>query len=206
MGSTTPGSQPNVNDTARPESRTNVGAIAGGVIGGLAIVGIIVAIVIVLLCKRSRKQREYEEADTAEVAERAERYPTLTPYYHQHPSSDFIPVSESTRSDSATAGFAGLGAGDTGTISPSPDLHPKARREAISVSSRRHYPAPSESVAASSNVGSQTGSASSRDLLSPRQSISATDVVGLRAEVENLRRVMQDIRAERLESPPQYAE
>ena len=173
--------------------------------GALAIVGVIVAIVVVLLRKRSRRQREHEEEDTAEVAERAEHHPTLTPYY-RHPSSDFIPVSESTRSDSATAGFAGLGAGDMGTISPSPDLSAKARREAMSVSSRRHYPAPSESVATSSNVGSQTGSASSRDLLSPRQSISATDVVGLRAEVENLRRVMHEIRAERLESPPEYAE
>ena len=31
------------------------------------------------------------------------------------------------------------------------------------------------------------------------------DVLGLRAEVENLRRVMQEIRAERFEPPPEYA-
>ncbi|KAM5540219.1 hypothetical protein V8D89_006038 [Ganoderma adspersum] len=208
----TPSGQPN--DSVRSQLRTNVSAIAGGVISGLAIVDIIMAIVVVLLRKRHRRHEyKLEEADTDEVAERVECHPTLTPYYRQHPSSDFIPVSESTRSDTATAKFAGIGTGDVGahertTISPSPDLSMKAQHEAMSVPSRRHYPAPSESVATSSDIGLQTGtgSTSSRDLLSPRQSISATDVVGLRVEVENLRRVMHEIQAERLESPPEYAE
>ena len=149
--------------------------------------------------------------------------------------SDYVPLSP--RSDT-TAGFAGLGtnaagalhvanqaagyAGSTHTMayaadayentamapvvhSGSPAPSSKAREVALN---RTHHYAPS--VATSSNVGSQTGSSSSRDLLSPgssaSHSISPTDVLGLRAEVENLRRVMQEIRAERFEPPPEYVE
>ena len=59
---------------------------------------------------------------------------------------------------------------------------------------------------APSAAGSQTLSASSQEPLSPGTvaSLSSTDVVGLRAEVENLRRVMQEIRQERMEAPPEY--
>ena len=173
-------------------------------VGGLAVVVVVVTMFVMFFRKRwARKNEE----DTSEVAEHALRHPTLAPY-HPHPSSDYISVS--TPSDMATAGFAGIGAGDMGayvdsaTLSPSPDLSTKAQREAMQT--RTHHPALSESVAASSNVGSQTGSASSRDLLLRRDSISTTDVVGLRTEVENLRRVMRDIRAERLEAPPEYVE
>ena len=196
------------NDSAGSESRTDVGAIAGGVVGGLAGVGIVVAIVVVL---RKRRKRQLEEADTAaaEVAEQAPHRPTLAPY-HQPPSSDYISVS--TPSDMATAGFAGIGAGDMGAyydspaLSPSPDLSTKARREAMPTITRSYHPPPSESAATSSNVGSQTGSESSRELLSLRGPVLRTDMVGLRTEVENLRRVVHEIRAERLEAPPEYAE
>ena len=149
--------------------------------------------------------------------------------------SDYVPLSP--RSDT-TAGFAGLGTNAAGALhvanqaagyagsahtmayaadayentamapvvhSGSPAPSSKAREVALN---RTHHYAPS--VATSSNVGSQTGSSSSRDLLSPgssaSHSISPTDVLGLRAEVENLRRVMQEIRAERFEPPPEYVE
>ncbi|KAM5540214.1 hypothetical protein V8D89_006033 [Ganoderma adspersum] len=188
------------NNSSGSTRSSNVGAIVGGVVGGLAIVSIVAAIFVVL---RKRRMQKHEEADTAEVTEHSPHHPTLTPY-RQDPTLDYVPVAADT-----TGGFAGIGTEDMGAydgaaISPSPDPPTKARREAMQT--RTHHPAPSESVAASSNVGSQAGSASSRDLLSRRESISTTDVVGLRTEVENLRRVMQDIRAERLEPPPEYAE
>ena len=68
-------------------------------------------------------------------------------------------------------------------------------------------------VSGSSAVDSRTGTASSREPLSPGSreggttagsTLSPTEVLGLRNEVENLRRVMQEIRAERLEPPPEY--
>ncbi|OBZ70559.1 hypothetical protein A0H81_09078 [Grifola frondosa] len=71
-------------------------------------------------------------------------------------------------------------------------------------------PTPSASVSGprttSSRYTESSGPASSRDPLSPSssQALSPTEVIGLRTEVENLRRVMQEIRAERLEPPPGY--
>ena len=62
---------------------------------------------------------------------------------------------------------------------------------------------------ADSGVAPTVTMESSRDPLSPETqsamgSVSPTDVIGLRAEVENLRRVMQEIRADRFEPPPSY--
>ncbi|KAM5540207.1 hypothetical protein V8D89_006026 [Ganoderma adspersum] len=211
-------------------SRNNVGAIVGGVIGGLAAVGLVVAIAVIL---RKRRKRQYEASEKPEVVEQTPHHPTLSPYY-QSPSSDYIPT---TAHSKTTAGLAGIGAGETGAyqgpsanaryssstnmahvsdvsestaVSPSPVTPPsKAREVALN---RAHYHAPS--VAASSNtvMGSQTGSASSRDPLSPgslgsgTNLLSPTEVLGLRAEVDNLRRVVQEIRAERFEPPPEYVE
>ncbi|KAI1795668.1 hypothetical protein LXA43DRAFT_991596, partial [Ganoderma leucocontextum] len=218
-------------------SSSNIGAIVGGVIGALAIVGIAVVVFFVLR-KRRRRQYE-EEAEKAEIAEQAPHHPSLAPYYQNsttgsmHGSyrpgdgSDYVPVPVNADSD-ITAGFAGLGAGDVGahrgpsangpypsgtTMAYPSDAHEstgseaplsKAREAALN---RTHSYAPS--LAMSSNIGSQTGSASSRDLLSPGGSATtpiSPDVLGLRAEVENLRRVMQEIRAERFEPPPEYVE
>ena len=102
------------------------------------------------------------------------------------------------------------------SVQPSAQQSSKAREAALN---RTHHYAPSiaASSALGSAVGSNAGSASSRDPLSPgsgpgagsavgSSSLSPTDVMGLRAEVENLRRVMQEIRAERFEPPPEYVE
>ena len=213
------------------QSKSNVGAIVGGVVGGLAAVGLVIAIILIL---RKRRKQQYEASEKPEAVEQAPHHPTLSPYY-QSPSSDYMPA---TAHSNTTAGLAGIGAGETGAqqgpsantqyssstnmahvldmlsestaVSPSPSPSPmtppsKAREVALN---RAHYHAPS--VAASSNTGSQTGTASSRDPLSPGSSgsnlLSPTEVLGLREEVDNLRRVVQEIRAERFEPPPEYVE
>lgn len=65
------------------------------------------------------------------------------------------------------------------------------------------------SAPASSSAYSSTSPASSREPLteagSPVTNLSQSDVQGLRMEVENLRRVMQEIQADRVEAPPSYA-
>ncbi|PIL35873.1 hypothetical protein GSI_01533 [Ganoderma sinense ZZ0214-1] len=200
-GGSTNGGQSNAR--VGSDSRTNTGAIAGGVIGGLALIGIVAATVIVL-----RKRRKNKKMDTAEVVEQTPHCPTLPPH-SQHPSSDYISIS--TPSDMATVGFAGMGEGEMGAyestpISLSPHLSTKARHGATPNRTHHSEFAPSESVTTSSNVGSQTGSASSRDPLWSRGATSRMDVVGLREEVEDLRRVVHEIRVERLEPPPEYAE
>ncbi|PIL35880.1 hypothetical protein GSI_01540 [Ganoderma sinense ZZ0214-1] len=231
-------------------SSSNIGAIVGGVIGGLAIIGIAAAIVFILLRKRRRQQEEddeqYDEQEKPNLfVQTTPHHPSLAPHYPRTGTATAPSVNEPFRagngSDYApplsphsdtTAGFAGLGTNSAGALQvvnpaggyaasthTTSDAYEntamvagagtgassKAREAALN---RTHHYAPS--VATSSNVGSQTGSASSRDLLSPgssaSHSISPTDVLGLRAEVENLRRVMQEIRAERFEPPPEYVE
>ena len=201
-------------------------------IGGLAIVAIAVAIGFVILRKR-RKQREYEEEEKRESSQLAPQYPSLTPHYQHHVTSNesFRAGNGSERAppsphSDTTAGFAGIGASGAGALQasnptayassassayvtdayestamvPSSTTTSKAREAALN---RTYLYAPS--VTTASHVDSQTGS-----LLSPESSqahsISPTEVLGLRAEVENLRRVMQEIRAERLEPPPEYME
>ena len=173
-------------------------------IGGLAIASIIGAMLVLL---RKRHARKREVPDTTEVAEYAPRHPPLT-MYRRSSSSDYVPVD--MPSDPEMAGFAGTGEDDmeaySGTaISPFPDLCTKVQREVMWTGT--HQLALSESVTTSSNAISQTGWEVRRvSPPSPRGSISTTDVVGLRAEVENLRQVVHEIRAERLEAPPEYAE
>ena len=55
------------------------------------------------------------------------------------------------------------------------------------------------------DTASQT-SLGSRMWSSGRNSLSTTEVVGLRTEVENLRRVMQEFQAQRSEPLPEYSE
>ncbi|KAI0665951.1 hypothetical protein C8Q78DRAFT_1062280 [Trametes maxima] len=118
----------------------------------------------------------------------------------------------------AVAG-AGAGAGDDALHSATQS----AKMREVALNARLAY-AESESGFSNANE-SHAGTASNRDPLSPGESrstfsgtgsrsgasrsgasgsLSPTEVLGLRAEVENLRRVMQEIRAERLEPPPEY--
>ena len=83
----------------------------------------------------------------------------------------------------------------------SPGLTSK-RRELPS--NRPQRDAQRETTGTSPNIGSQTSSESSRDL--PSVGGSSTDVAGLRNEMENLRRVVLEIREERMEPPPEDAE
>ena len=176
-------------------------------IGGLATVSILVAI-LVILRKRRRRHGQYDAAGTPEVAEQVTHQsplteqsphsPTLTPY-RKHLMLDYTPVG--THLD--------IGAGDmreyeSSATLPSPGPSSPAHREIMLGSTQQL--ALSESVVSWSNIGSETGSAPSSGPLSPGVSVSTTEVVGLRVEVENLRRVMREIRAERLEAPPEYVE
>ncbi|PIL35943.1 hypothetical protein GSI_01603 [Ganoderma sinense ZZ0214-1] len=166
---------------------SNAGAIADGVIGGLAFVGIVVAAFVVL---RRRRAQQHEEAGKPKVMRQVPPHPTVTPYYQD-----------------STTGFTGTTAALAG-IEPDPyegvGVIPPSKAKASP--NRPHHDVPFESIATSDD--SQAGSAWSRGLLSPAgaPSVSPTDVLGLRTEVENLRRVIHDIRAERLEPPPEYIE
>ena len=122
---------------------------------------------------------------------------------NMHASNPSLAYTASTdpSTQSAAAAAAGLAYLDGAPVSA------KARERMLNMQQARgHYYTPS--LSASDATGS--AALSSRDPLSPETqsamgSVSPTDVIGLRAEVENLRRVMQEIRADRFEPPPQYA-
>ncbi|KAI1785602.1 hypothetical protein LXA43DRAFT_1065747 [Ganoderma leucocontextum] len=189
------GGKPN----GRSGSGSNTGAVVGGAIGGLASIGIAVAIIFVILRKR-RRQQQYEKAGRAEVVEQAPHRPTLAPYgsHHAGNGSDYdVPVN--SHSDT-TAGSAGIGTGGMGAHQGPSTYDPDARTRTRAPPCRRCR---RQRRARGHGTGRpNTRRRSPRRLMSSRDPLSPTDVLGLRAEAENLRRVMQEIRAERLEPPP----
>ena len=181
-------------------SSNNAAATAGGVIGSLTAVGIVVSVFVTRIRKRRRQQ--HQKADRDDVAERSRHRPTLTPYYLNSTTDssdrpgkgqDHMHINPPL---DAAAGFVEAGAGDIGAHGSPVSM------QATPVGPHQFAPL----AATSPNVSSQTGSASSRDpARSPGGPVSTPDVLGLRAEVENLRREMQEIRAERVsEPPPEY--
>ena len=230
-----------------------MGPLVGGVIGGVAVIGL--AVIIFILWRRRKRNQLDEYAEKVEFVDEVHR-PSLSPY-HYPPTQDAVPfpygsavplAGRPSGSDSAgqsqygqsqytDPGVAGLGTPSIqappsrSPSSPStnsgyahlaydePSPHPVSQaavskaREAALNRPQHHY---TTSVSASSATGSAALTASSTDPLSPSSgsgtgsrsgvgsSISPTEVVSLRAEVENLRRVMQEIRADRFEPPPEY--
>lgn len=221
-------SSPSPSNTSH--SSTSVGAIAGGVVGGVVLIGLIAAGVFFCLRRRRRDQTsKSEKVDTTNEPHR----PALSPYTYSTEDARSASYNTS-RLESGMLGAANasgpleLIGSNTSLVPPTtPDSGPyssqSSKMRELSLNARLAY---AESLSGSSNVGSQAGSqvgsqagsASSREPLSPGgtrsthsasrsaggSSLSPTDVLGLRAEVENLRRVMQEIREERLAPPPEY--
>ncbi|PIL35870.1 hypothetical protein GSI_01530 [Ganoderma sinense ZZ0214-1] len=204
------GGQPN----GESRSSSHIGAIVGGVIGGLSAVGIAIAISVICLRNRRRRRQQYryEATDTTEIAEAALQRPEPMrprPLNPQRPEPMSLPYDQKTdlgsTSSDAPGNLAVTGADGIGASQALP-LDPSEKMDLDEAPGREPQSAPSELATTSSNFGSQTGTALSRDLLSQMGSIATTDMVGLRAEVEDLRRVMQVIREERLQPPPEYVE
>ncbi|KAI0829800.1 DUF1793-domain-containing protein [Trametes gibbosa] len=190
--------------SAAGHSSSNTGAILGGVVGGVAIV--VLAVVGVFLFLRWRRRDRSAELEKADITYEPHR-PTLSPYACS--SEDVRPTSHDTsmlESGVMTAQGNASGApellGSSASLIPIPENSPlnsqSMKMRELALNARVAY---ADTVSGSSNAGSNTGSASSRDPLSPGES---HKVLGLRAEVESLRRVMQEIRNERLEPPPEY--
>ena len=205
------------------------GAIAGGVIGGLAVVGVVVVVFVIL--RRRRRNRPWCKGAETDIAEQAPHHPTVTPYrmdsttgsiHRTHGAGNLLDSAPVHVREGTITLFAGIMTGNVGVhhgltstnIVNAPDT---GETTAISLSSpglsskRRELPsnrsqrdAQPETTRTSPNIGSQTSSESSRDL--PSVGGSSMDVAGLRNEMENLRCVVLEIREERMEPPPEYAE
>ncbi|KAI0746013.1 hypothetical protein C8Q76DRAFT_606683 [Earliella scabrosa] len=217
------GVTPGADDSNSSSSNSNIGPIIGGVVGGIAVIGL--AIIAFFLYRRHKKRHE-EEGEKIDFIEEPHR-PSLQPYAYElaHANPSGASFHGQAPGSSIRGVVAGLGAAPMGAFDSSPTTQTSAAYAAdaydsppVVVSSKareralntHHHYAPS-TITDSSGPGSEIApSASSRDPLSPSSgtrsaaSISPTEVLGLRAEVENLRRVMQEIRAERFEPPPEY--
>ncbi|KAI0633571.1 DUF1793-domain-containing protein [Trametes polyzona] len=227
---TGPSASPNATDTGGGgHSSSHIGAVVGGVVAGVAVVAFVAIGVFFFL--RRRRRNNPPEAEKADVSREPHR-PTLAPYTYSQgdtrtASYDAAGLETGNYGRANASGPLDLIGSHTSLVAPlptdraSPSTQSSKLRERERELSAR-LAAYSGSVSGSSTAGSQsvshTGTASSREPLSPGESrstrsgtrtagsssLSPTDVVGLREEVENLRRVMQEIRAERLEPPPEY--
>ncbi|KAI8993903.1 DUF1793-domain-containing protein [Trametes punicea] len=218
-GGSGPGGSPSSsgsNGTTNPH-RASVGAIVGGVVGGI----IAAALAVLGMCLFLRRRRRHAlHAGEKIVADGEPHRPTLLPYtqfssgsiplYHGGDAAEALPFAQANPSTSLEM------VGHTGPHTLQPvevplpsSGNPTSKAQERSRNARLAY-------APSASGPSNADSASSREPLSPGESrttgsgtrsgasLSPTDVLVLRTEVENLRRVMQEIRAERLEPPPEY--
>ncbi|KAJ3489051.1 hypothetical protein NLI96_g2424 [Meripilus lineatus] len=203
-------SLPQVNQEAQKKASV-VGPAVGGTIGGLALVGI--AVLGAFLWRRRARRLNSETPDGMREAGIAEPFPIpydynphqdqqqYSPYRNQQQQQQQLQQQHdlSSQATHAEPSQSSLALPQTGVI-----LSSKAR-EAAGYLPQRSLP----SNVSSGPATTSTAPASSREPPSEASGhsaapVSPSQVEGLRAEVENLRRVMQEMRAERLEAPPNY--
>ncbi len=176
-----------------------VGPVVGGIIGGLALISIVV-LGAFLWRRRAARQFSPTKASTYDAGIEPEAVPyDYNPYAgaSQNPLLNSLTQPQPQFSESPSAPPVTLGV--SGIISSS-----KAREAAGYLT----HATPPSTVA--SGPSSSTGPASSREpptefsTPSVGPNVSPLDVAGLRVEVENLRRVMQEMQIGQLEAPPGY--
>ncbi|KAK7685151.1 hypothetical protein QCA50_011514 [Cerrena zonata] len=179
---------PTQTQTTSEKHRSIAGPVAGGVVGGLALL-LLVALGAFCVRRRNRTEIPYVEAFT--TGPNIVTYEGLTLLNHQDPT---LPPQRTQREEpSRPLGVSEKQAPDNSVSAPSSSREPPTTPSAVSGSSQ--------------NTGRSGRSGRSRgtDSRSNRSQLSATEVQGLRSEVENLRRFMQQIQVERIEAPPSYA-
>ena len=213
-GTQPPGSSNGPTPSAGSSSKaanSNTGVIVGSVLGGVAVTAI--AVVAVIFVQRRRRAASPRPASRIFITENVVEKPpsfslesgsgrSSSAYTHDHatnPGSAIPPHRGSTPPRMTKAQEVELASARGG---PSHNYR-ESLVTAAAVAASWH-PADTTNTRESCDIlGSSSGYASSTAALST----SATDdVVGLRAEVQNLRLVMEQIRGERFESPPVYQE
>ena len=181
-------------------SRSNIGAIVGGVVGGVTVIAISVAVLLIL---RKRRRRRYEKSEAVGPAWHHPRGPSYRPYRTADTSDDVRvdPYPDMTTDGPHTSSTIMAVVGDAHERAPMRPSHGLSSKLSGVPPHRTHRTSPSAATPASSQTVSAFRSAASDSA-----SLSTTEVVGLRTEVENLRRVMHEIRSRQYEPPPEYVE
>lgn len=171
----------------------SAGPIAGGVISGLALVAFSI---IGVLFWRKRRDKGNMDIETF-PSKPMEVYTSLTLGSNDHSSPQdqttqtSLPMIMSSKAREAMARMVQ----NHPAHDPSPNTSLASGSRSTPASSREP-----PTVASGSGSGPRGNTSRSRSA-----NLSNTEVVGLRVEVENLKRVMQRLQVERVESPPSYA-
>ncbi len=207
----TPSRTPGSSGGGSGSSDSNVGGVVGGALGGTVLLVILTgAGAFFWRGRRQRHSGNYHYKDNALEYPQPSRYHYRVAYQQEYNSNPYADADStaakaeigSTRPDVATDSFL--------VDAPSPYVGRSKARKLAREMEQQSRPSPASSGSAdpvtlptrevaSSETGPSSGTPGANSLLT-------TDVLGLRAEMENLRRVVQGIREERQEPPPQYGE
>ncbi|KAI0341899.1 hypothetical protein BDW22DRAFT_1484797 [Trametopsis cervina] len=194
---TSPGPSATSSPAQTQTKKPNVGAIVGGVIAGIVGLGLILFLIFFFWRRSRAAQGDHVENAIKPQDLTPQPFPYRTAAYEPPVGAAIQPDERPSPSNSRTR-ESGL------PTSPYPSL--KAREAAGS----RHTPAASSGYTSSTAPNSSTNpptsppSSHSRGETSVSSPISPREVIGLRVEVENLRRVMQSFQNDRLDPPPGY--
>jgi len=181
-------SSPGSSSSLTAKSTSHAGAIAGGVVGGVVGLGLVAFAAIFFYRRRCRAELN-EKDDDHRVSIDSHTLPNeITPFVPQR-AREALPVIEAEETSSHGAGTMSEKVRE---YLDSRAIGPVGAYSSASTSTPSGVSSAPASVVPPSSPGSST-------------QISPVELRGLRTEVENLRRVMQEIHAERLpEAPPEY--
>ncbi|KAI0762087.1 hypothetical protein BD413DRAFT_643854 [Trametes elegans] len=206
-----------------PQSKGNKhksrGAIAGGVVGGIAALAL--AGLAVFLFRRRQRRSRAREGEKHDILDEPR-----SPFPYASPSQGSLSAARGTETTGVAAGntsavdvssspnaVASAVASHSAAVPPVDGRQGSAKmrelEQLLNACSTRQRASSDPSPGLIPATGSSAGGTSASGGVqpspgTPASSLSNTDVHGLRAEMENLRRVMQEMQAERLEPPPEY--
>ncbi|OCH91423.1 hypothetical protein OBBRIDRAFT_524174 [Obba rivulosa] len=181
--------------TIPAKKKTSIGAIIGGVVGGLCVIGVAVAAALMWMHRSRKLTRTHEKAQDI----LAEPEPFIYNTVPQFPSSYSIDNLQSVSVPSGPAQVVEASAFH------SMHLPSKVQERIVYNPSTRHpTPAASAISGASRSPVTSNGGSGYANSAGPGGSISTTDVQELRTQVENLQRVVQGIQLDNMEPPPVY--
>lgn len=167
--------------------------IVGGVFGGVAVALLLGA---TLYCVRRRSRSRGTDVQGSSAYGHRPTMPRLFP--GSQPSTDNMDISESSTSPTAFLPSSG-----PVTLAAKLSGPPQSAEPLLSPSSSGHMHTPSDTWTARDAAPNSTPSASHDGSTGQFTS----EVIGLRAEIQNLRRAMQEIRTatdQGADAPPQY--
>ncbi|OCH83716.1 hypothetical protein OBBRIDRAFT_511008 [Obba rivulosa] len=172
--------------TIPAKKKTSIGAVIGGVVGGLCVIGVAVAAAVMWMHRPRKLTRTHKKAQDI----LAEPEPFI---YNTVPQFPSVSVPSGPAQVVEASAFHSM------------HLPSKVQERIVYYPSTRHpTPVASAISGASRSPVTSSGELGYANPAGPGGSISTTDVQELRTQVENLQRVVQGIQLDNMEPPPVY--